>query len=96
MDFPRCSNADIDWYVRMLADPPKVNHKVEMLPQPCEEEDATLESALPMIVSILTRVGKHTGTILIPCMLARFKLCQASLKRRAKQILYHLAYINKF
>ena len=37
-DFPRCNNAEIEWYGRMPTDPPLVNPKVEMLLQQCERE----------------------------------------------------------
>ena len=33
MDFPRCNNADNDWYMRMPTDPPPVDPKVYMLPE---------------------------------------------------------------
>ena len=43
VDFTRCSNADFDWYGRMPADPPPVDPKVEMPPEPCKKVDAILE-----------------------------------------------------
>ena len=43
VDSPRYNNADIDWYVRMPTGLPKVNHKVEMLLELYEEEDAIYE-----------------------------------------------------
>ena len=53
VDFPKCNNAYIDWYVRMQTDLPLVDLKVEMLPELCKEEGATLEPIFPMIVSHL-------------------------------------------
>ena len=45
----RYYNADVDCYLRMPTDPPPVDHKVEMLFELYDEEDAILESACPMI-----------------------------------------------
>ena len=49
VDFPRCNNADIDWYVTMPTDTPPVDPKVEVLPELCKEQDATLEPISPII-----------------------------------------------
>ena len=48
-----CHIADIDWYERMSTNPPLVYLQVEMPLDPCEEEDAILEQAIPMIDSQL-------------------------------------------
>ena len=48
MDFPWCSNADIDWYMRTPADPPLVDSRDEMLLGQCKEENETLEVPVPM------------------------------------------------
>ena len=49
MDSPKCSNVDIDWYVRMITNPPPVNTLVETALKLCEEEDAFLEAISPAI-----------------------------------------------
>ena len=48
MEFPRCNNAHIEWYVRMPADLPLTDAKGKELIGQCEEEDATLEATDPM------------------------------------------------
>ena len=48
VDFPRCNNADTDWYMRMPIDPPLADPKVEMMLGQCKEEDATQEATIPM------------------------------------------------
>ena len=53
VDFPRCNNADIDWYVSMPANPPPGDPKVETLPKLYKEEGATLELTSPMLDSQL-------------------------------------------
>ena len=58
VDFPRYSNADIGWYMRMPTDPPQVDLEVEMLPQLCVEEGATLKQALPVIVNVSTDMDR--------------------------------------
>ena len=47
-----------DWYVRMPANPPLVDPKVEMLPLLHAEDGDTLEPALPLMVSFLTEMGR--------------------------------------
>ena len=49
VNFPRCNNADIEWYVRIPANSPLVGPKIETFPEPYEEEDATLEPTFPVI-----------------------------------------------
>ena len=56
---PRCSNADVDWYVRMPTDPPLFDPKVEMLPELFEREGATLEPTFPMIDSQLVHWDRY-------------------------------------
>ena len=53
VDFPRCNNDEIDWYMKMQTDPPQVDPKVETLSELCEEEGATLEPTFPMTDSQL-------------------------------------------
>ena len=43
MDFLRCNNPTIGWYVRMLTDPLPVHPNIKMLSELCME-DATLEA----------------------------------------------------
>ena len=43
VDFLRCNNADIDWYMRMPRDPTPVHPKVEMQFELCKEDNATPE-----------------------------------------------------
>ena len=61
VDLPRCNNADSDWYVRMPADPPPVDPKVETLPQVYQEKAATLEPALPVKDSFQTEMGGYVS-----------------------------------
>ena len=49
MDSPKCSNIDIDLYVRMPANPPIVNPRVETSLKLCEEEYANLEPVSSVI-----------------------------------------------
>ena len=51
--FPKCNNADIDWYVRMPTDPSLVGPKIETMTAVYEEEGGTLDPAFPMIDSWL-------------------------------------------
>ena len=53
MDVARCNDPDIDWYMRVPIDPHPVDPKVEMLPELCEEEAATLEPTFPITHSQL-------------------------------------------
>ena len=50
MDFPRCTNVDTDWYLRMPIDPPCLTQN-EILPELCQEEGSTLEVTFPRIDS---------------------------------------------
>ena len=49
LDFSRCNNSDIDWYMMMQTDLPPVGPKVEMLLELWKEEDAFLEQTFPAI-----------------------------------------------
>ena len=51
VDFPRCHNADIDWYMRMPMDPPLVCLNIEVLPELCKGEGVILEPTFTMIHS---------------------------------------------
>ena len=48
MEFPRCNNADIEWYGRMPTDQPLVGPKSAKALGQCEEEGATLEATDPV------------------------------------------------
>ena len=47
--------------MNLPTDPPPVDPKVEILPQLCEEEGATLEPTFPVIAAILSWAGKYAG-----------------------------------
>ena len=59
VDFPRCNNADTDWYVRMPTDPPLFDSKVEMLLKLCKKECAILVPAFPTIDSVYIEMGRN-------------------------------------
>ena len=48
VDFPRCSIADIDWYMRMPIDQPTIDPDNERQTKLCEEAGTTQESTFPM------------------------------------------------
>ena len=87
VDFPRCNIADIICYMRKPTDPPLVDPKVEILPQLCEEENATLELTFPMTVSFYTEMGSMYARIrVIPCMAVKFKMQNARMDRKGDAV----------
>ena len=75
-DIPRCTRADIDWYVRMPKDPPLVDPKDEMQLELCKEAGSNLKAMFPEgeLASTLSWVCMYTVIRVILCLLARFKM----------------------
>ena len=58
VDFPRCNNADIDWYIRRPTGLSLVDPKAEMQH---EEEGATLGPTLPATDSFQIKICRYVS-----------------------------------
>ena len=73
--------------MRMQKDHSLIDPKDERQPELCEEAGATPQPTLPIIDSVFLHwVVIHTGITVISCLSARFKMWQASLKRKREAV----------